>query len=379
MLAIILVIYSIRSLQSFSDFRPYYHAGERFLKGENLYNLTDGHYLFKYSPLAALFFAPFSILPYPIAALIWLILLWALITLSYFKAVRLEWKKGPVPLWALLLIILGISKFVLAEIHLGQVDFLLLFLTLVSISTLGKSTEALGGCWFAVAVLFKPPLLLILALMIWRKRAVFILGFLLTLLAGLCFPVLRYGLSGTLHLYQGWWAVLSTSSPGLLTSEVNQSIFGALNRWFISNPKGGVLLSLPPKTPLILGIGALICFLLYLWYRDRKYRGASELESPVPAMLLLGSVMFSPLGWVQNYVVALPVLVRTLNNVASEKFNNRWRLALLSLFFLMAVLPNFELLGRRLYDIYLGQSWIFLGMVCLTFANLLPAHGKHEA
>ena len=378
LLAILLLHYSILSLRSFSDFGPYYKAGERFAGSENLYNFADGHYLFKYSPLAALFFAPIALLPYSTAAALWLGLSWLLLGFSYLLAKKLEWGGEPLPIWAGLLIFLGLSKFALAEIHLGQVDFLLLFLVLVALASLGRRREVFGGVLLALAVLFKPPLLLISILAVWRRRTMFLLGLGGALLVGLCLPILQYGFLGALSLYHGWWAVLSTSSPGLLASEVNQSIFGALTRWLVQNPKGRTLLDLSAEVPLILGFAALVGFLFVLWRLEKGYQSDSEHRSTVPALLIMGSVLFSPLGWVQNYVLALPALIRAVGCLVREQAQSRWRLACLALFYLTAVLPNFELLGRHFYNVYLGQSWMFLGILGLVAANLIPLQGESD-
>jgi len=379
LLAIILLHYSILSLRSFSDFGPYYRSGQRFLLGENLYNFSDGHYLFKYSPCAALFFAPVSLLPYSIASALWLCLSWILFALSYLLTKKLEMGRISLPLWGTILIFLGISKFALAEIHLGQVDFLLLCLVLLSILSLGKSREGLGGVFLAAAVLFKPPLLLILALPLWRRRSKFLLGFSLGLSAGLLAPFLRYGLNGAWELYRGWWTVITVSSPDLLASEVNQSAFGALSRWLVMNPKGDSLFAFSPGIPLIIGGILFVIFILYLWHQERKIPANSASlsgdglpTSPAPALIILGSVVFSPLGWVQNFVFALPALYRATTGIVRERLFNLWRNVFLALFFLLAVLPNFEFLGRELYDLYLGQSWMFLGILFLALATALP-------
>jgi len=45
------------------DFLVYYRAAERLLDGQNLYRImSDGHYIFKYSPVSAVYFVPISLL-----------------------------------------------------------------------------------------------------------------------------------------------------------------------------------------------------------------------------------------------------------------------------------------------------------------------------
>jgi len=357
-LAAVLVHYSLLSLRTFSDFAPYYRAAERFLRAENLYNFADGHYLFKYSPLAAMLFIPFALLPYGIAKVLWLIISWLLLAFCYFKSRQLDEGSVRLPGWAIGLVLLGISKFVLAEIHLGQIDFLLLFLSLLSLLSLQKKWEFWGGVLLAVGCLIKLPLAILLLVPLWRKRAAFMGGFMAGIAMGIVVPLLRYGASNGFQVHRGWWEVLTASSPGLLSSNVNQSIFGALARW------------LPAASGFALIIGALfmLLYVILLYWLD--IRRTQHLAAP--QLMLLGSVLFSPLGWVQNYVFCLPALLTAFHLGQQEKWSNRKRILLLAPFYLTAVLLNYEFLGREIYKIYLGQSWIFIGMVFLTLAVCQP-------
>ena len=53
------------------DFEVNYRAGERLRAGESLYRTSDGHYMFKYFPSSALLYVPFSLLPLPVAKVLW--------------------------------------------------------------------------------------------------------------------------------------------------------------------------------------------------------------------------------------------------------------------------------------------------------------------
>jgi hypothetical protein len=93
---------------------------------------------------------------------------------------------------------------------------------------------------------------------------------------------------------------------------------------------------------------------------------------------MVGTVVFNPLGWVQNYVFLAPALVLGFRYILLERGRNRLRVILLSLFFLMAVLPNFEMMGRQIYNRYLAQSWIFLGAAALVAALIVPLRLQHD-
>ncbi|RJP80204.1 MAG: DUF2029 domain-containing protein [Candidatus Zixiibacteriota bacterium] len=376
-LAGFLVHYSLFSMREYADFKPLYRSGERFLWGRDLYNFADGHFLFKYAPFAGAMFAPLAALPWALASVIWVTGAWALLGVTYVQSRRWIMGRETLPLWVGLLVFLGVSKFTLAEVRLGQVNYPLLFFALAAIISLGKSWEGWGGALLAVATLFKPPLALLLVVALWRRRPKFVLGFAVGLTAGLLLPILRYGWIGTLDLYRGWWEVMWVSSPGQMESEVNQSLPGALTRWLVHNPYGSSFATLPPEAPMII---TGIIFALYLalaWWMELRSRTNPELAPVAPVLLLTGTVLFNPLGWVQNYIFLAPALILAFRYVLLERGRGRTRVALVALFFLAAVLPNYEMMGRHLHNHYLAQSWIFLGVAALMAALVVPLRYRH--
>src|SRR4030042_614194 len=65
--------YTLHIRKDMTDFGVCYQGGQRIVQGETLYREADGHLQFKYSPAAALFFAPLGLLPYDAAKAVWYI------------------------------------------------------------------------------------------------------------------------------------------------------------------------------------------------------------------------------------------------------------------------------------------------------------------
>ena len=68
-----------------SDFEVYYKAAYRLINAENLYRHSeDGHYIFKYSPVSALIFIPFTLFSFGVAKIIYWLFLTGIIILNFY-------------------------------------------------------------------------------------------------------------------------------------------------------------------------------------------------------------------------------------------------------------------------------------------------------
>jgi hypothetical protein len=83
-LALGLIVEAAAKKLPMNDFRVYHTAGLRLLGGENLYRpLEDGFYCFKYSPVAAMFFVPLSLLPLAVAKCAYWLIVSGAVCLSF--------------------------------------------------------------------------------------------------------------------------------------------------------------------------------------------------------------------------------------------------------------------------------------------------------
>src|SRR4030042_6216309 len=123
-------IFHIR--KEMTDFGVCYQGGQRIVQGETLYREADGHLQFKYSPAAALFFAPLAILPYEAAKAVWYILEFVFLAGIFLFTYRMlpagATRAAPLFIWTFLIEL----KFLARELELGQVNLFILFpLTLI--------------------------------------------------------------------------------------------------------------------------------------------------------------------------------------------------------------------------------------------------------
>jgi hypothetical protein len=313
------------------DFRVYLVAAERFLAGAELYPATDGFMPFKYAPLTAPLFVPFTLLPARAAAALWnlgsVLALAALAGLTS-RAAPASGERAPWP-WAPVLATLALLPALHLEFFYAQVDGVMLLL--LALAAVGAER---GRTWspalaFALAVLLKPPAAL-LGLFFLARRHWRVLG--ASVLLGLVLTVpslVRYGLEGLLAQSRAWLDTLARTTPP----------------WALGhNPQGlpTLLLSLvlpigpePSGTALAVAQGvALLLFLAVLaWSRP----GPVELL----ACCCLGVTLLSPLAWRANFVMAWPLLR------AVAEHRTRGGLALLVLAGLTGVLTTDVVLGAE--------------------------------
>ena len=121
-------VYGLGVRHDMTDFGVCYQAGGRILSAETLYRETDGHLQFKYAPAAALFFAPFSALPWEAAKVAWFIVMGA--SLAGILRIVSRWaaRPGVSTRWPLLWTVAVMSKCLGREFELGQVNLLILLL-----------------------------------------------------------------------------------------------------------------------------------------------------------------------------------------------------------------------------------------------------------
>jgi hypothetical protein len=313
------------------DFRVYLVAAERFLAGAELYPATDGFMPFKYAPLTAPLFVPFTLVPARVAAALWnlgsVLALGALAQLTS-RAAPASGEREPWP-WASVLTTLALLPALHLEFFYAQVDGVMLLLL-----ALAAVDAERGRTWgpafaFAVAVLLKPPAALLGLFFLARKRWR-VLGASVGLGLVLALPSLaRYGPEGLLAQSRAWLDTLARTTPP----------------WALGhNPQGlpTLLLSLvlptgPEPSGTALAVAQVLALVLFVAVLVWSRPGPVDLL----ACCCLGVTLLSPLAWRANFVMAWPLL----RSVAEHR--TRGGLILVALAGLAGVLTSDTVLGAE--------------------------------
>jgi len=360
--ALAIYIFGIR--QDMSDFGVCYQGGERIRQAETLYRISDGHMQYKYSPASAVFFAAFTFLPYEWAKLLWycLELLFLAISILVFMKTLPDRKKTKTFIGLLAFLIL--AKFLGREIQLGQVNLLIIGLLAGALFFLLEGKDFLAGLLWGASLFFKPYAFVFLPYFLLKKRVTIILGGGAALGLGFLLPASFYGISGNILVHREWVETLSLSTPGLIETYDNASLYSFLQKLFVG--PGGFW----PEILIGLALVAIGSVFLRLM-RSGQRKSLPRPEILEAAFLFLLIPLFSPLGWYYNYLYALLAVMLVLDKIDEFRRGLKYA-AVVNLIVIGGTLR--EILGRALFTFYTGHSLVVLNFLfvlfCLSYLRL---------
>jgi hypothetical protein len=178
-------------------------AGRHWLAGQGLYEFRPWAEPFRYSPLVAVLFVPFSLLPNLPAAL-----LWRLVSAAVFLG-GLDWfcrSVLPVPLtpWRRALLLLLVLPLEVGSLNNGQSNALVIGLLLLGVAAVADRRWNLAAVAVALACLFKlyPVAIGLLLAVLYPRRFSWRLA--LALAAGFALPFVCQRSEYVIDQYGGW-------------------------------------------------------------------------------------------------------------------------------------------------------------------------------
>jgi hypothetical protein len=90
------------------------------------------------------------------------------------------------------------------ELHLGNLNIILLLLVVLSLAAMINGNHLMAGILMALAIFLKPHFVLLLPVLVLRKQYRTLLYFSLAVLLFLVLPALFIGISKNISLHQGW-------------------------------------------------------------------------------------------------------------------------------------------------------------------------------
>lgn len=198
------------------DFEVYYYAAKSFLAGNTVYGVAYGSSevgFYKYSPFVLLLYTPASLLPFHLAAILnyfflSLTMITAILTSSYLVVKVIYGEKNNIGNKILLIVFFLSLTFLNRDLLMGNVNALLLLLICLALFLTRKSKPIIAGFLLAVAILFKPYLLIVVLPLLGNKKIKTFLSTLFFVLVLSVLPFLFSGWSGGNQLYHGWIAAL---------------------------------------------------------------------------------------------------------------------------------------------------------------------------
>jgi hypothetical protein len=358
LISLFTLAYLVHIQKDMSDFGVCYKNGQRIIRGETLYRLSDGHLQFKYAPVSALIYAPLALLPYETAKVIWYILEICLLFAVFWVSYKLLPSRLKGPWFVLGLSFLALLKFIGREIELGQVNILIIFVLIMMLRTVVKKKDVSAGILWGISLFVKPYALIFLPYFILKKRFKLIATGLIVLIVGLALPVLTFGFKGNLLVLKEWAFTLSRSTPGQIAAGDTASLYAFLWKILPGHPDFWTMF-------LWLVIGSAVG-VVFLWMMgEGRKRDLNMPEILEAAFLMILIPFFSPLSWNYNYLYSVLAVVLILNYW--PRFPLAWKYVLaVDLILIGATLQ--EVLGKTLFRFYTYNSLIVINFLIVLAA-----------
>lgn len=390
--------YAISFLREFHfrDFDVHREVGRRFLAGEYLY--ADG-LCHPYMPSAALYFAPLALFDREIGFALRYTTAVACLCLTLFLLYRMvrDWLEMAPPegLWISAVTLLLAFQFILQDLDDGGPHLILLTILTAGVYSVWQGREKLGAMWFGLATALKVAPALFLPYFLW-KRQWRLAGY--TAIASICWiilPMLWMGPESWWNHQREWTQVAAGSFVGQETPITieneqrvrNQSLQQALMRYLVTVPGDHPLhrddpgyfpvLNLPVRTAKIFIIAVKLSLLVsFCWYARRPFKGRGDpawVRESSAVMIL--ALLLSPVTWAQHLVWLVPALYLIVVDTRSTKGLGKPATIVLGAYVVLAVVLNYELLGRQKFALLLSYHPYTVAM--LLVLALLMFNAKH--
>ncbi len=354
------------------DLEVYYTAADRLTDGGELYRTAEDdpyeHYVYKYAPPAALLFIPFLPMGLTISKFAYWLFLTLILGMLLLKLKTVYLGKsytGSLANYSLILSTAVIGTHFFRELHLGQVNLLLLGMYVFALVML-RSGKSMGfGALIAISIFIKPfgfifiPLIIIMG----KYRELFyFLGFSLLMFF---LPVLFYSDSSSyFSLFSSWFNELGIElgNKQELASAGNHSIFSILYRF---TPVGMIDLNGTGRYIYQFIVLSLMA-VLFLWFYIKSKASDKTIQLYIVLIAIIPLLAFTSYN---AFIFTLPLVVYLMFKF--KDLNIYFKI----LFILSCLLIGgniYDLVGRERFDFFWGVSvfsWGTLGLLITLFAH----------
>ena len=311
-----LVLLFVNHRFQLSDFNVYYGAADALMNGEQVYGksfgLSSGFY--KYSPEVLVPFLPFALLKYDVAAVLFYLLNAGILLLllnefkqTFFK--EISWGKE---VWFMLaMTFLFFGDQLERELFLGNVNALLLLLTLWSVRSIDNKQYAKAGIIYAIVLCFKIHFLILLPYFILKKEWKVLLYTLLGLLgAGLVLFVCVPNRFVVLH---SQWLKAVQAHNVQLDQSPNTVYF------FIQKSLSSMHMAVVPAAAVLIGLAiAGLTYLKFIWNNIGKGFQSNE------ALILLALIPVLTHTDTEHFLWAMPFFIMLLISISTWNKKGKW-------------------------------------------------------
>jgi hypothetical protein len=365
------------------DFEVYYRAAQAFASGSQVYGLAYGlgSGFYKYSPFALLLFLPLSFLPFGLAKVIFFFLISGATISAILLCTKLLNVSSTKPLLfsdGMLFILLGIiSSQVFRELHLGNINMLLLLLLLTMLQLILYNKQITAGLLFSVVLFIKPHFIVLIPLLFLRKYYKCTWATIAGLLTGFLITAVVNGVHGTIALHKQWLNAMQMHNQSLILAP--DTIYSWLYRIMFQffDPE---ISTLSKALPLVIMV---VIAASFRWFvieniRSEKIAELTNLHRQsfaIEYFLLIAIVPNLVLTDSEHFLLSAPIVL-LLIGIVKENRISLWFSGLTILALLFYAINIHDLVGVTL-SLWLTQKGI-LGLGNLMLIMLVIFwHRKH--
>lgn len=341
-----------------NDFKVYYGASVDFMQTSDpyakSYGLSSGFY--KYSPATLLLFAPATLFSFEIAKSIHFLVsaiffIWSLHLCLAFAKRYLPGSLLRETLFLSLLLILS-AVHLSRELHLGNINILLIFLLLASTKLMLEDKKWAAAILLSILFLLKPYfLILILVLLIWRNFGL-LLSVALIMTAISLVPILFIGVENTLSFNLKWLHAMSEHTEGMTSDHTLSSIVKSYS---------GIVLASYWQLIFIFIVGlTFLSFRLKYFIKLKQYSSDLIISDAFLLMAIIPNLVITDS---QHFLFSIPLIGLILIHLFRKP---DWKL--ISLFFILFFfygMNSNDLLGNPLSNYFDSLSTIGVANILL--------------
>jgi hypothetical protein len=304
-----------------NDFKVYYLAAKALLSGNQVYGtvfgLDTGYY--KYSPFILLLFIPLCLLSFYAASVIQFILitvstLVSMLVIQYILSNFLFDSQNPRKNRLLSLGILCVVGHLFRELHMGNVNMIVVLLLNTGLLFTLKSKSVPAGICIGVAIMIKPYFLLLLLPLFLYKKIKTMLSIVVVLIWTVLIPFLVFGFSKGVSLHQQWITSMIQHNTYITSNQNIQSILTYYSNSTISNSV---------QYYVILAI--VMVYVGFFYYSRRLGKKWQQPEKAERTSFIIGYFMMFAiipnilLTDTEHFIFSLPLILYLLNYLAVSK------------------------------------------------------------
>lgn len=366
------------------DFDLHRLIGMWFLNGDNLYGCGV---CYPYMPAAAMYFSPLALVSRSVG-----------FALRYFTAIgclgltcvlmhrmisaRFQEVAEARLIVSVITVVLA-GQFILYDLDDGGPHTILMGLIIGGIYAVWRGRQKSGALCLGLAIVLKVTPGLFVPFFIWKRQWRLALYTTVAMIGWMLLPMLWMGPTSWWNHQLAWTRVAAGSALGLQTQYTrinednvrNSGINPALMRYLVTLPPDHPLrqhdpgylplLDVPPAHARVLIVTAAMGLLGFFGWRTRRpYAGPGDREwARECSMVMILMLMLSPLTWIQHLPWLVPALYWVVTKGCSHDGLNHTSKIALGLYALLAVVLNYELLGKHNYTVFLSFKPFAIGML----------------